>query len=328
MIWSIVTPLFLMTLFQTVHSFQLHSLQTSSQSHWSRIYSSNTEYCKHEITGTRIDQIEKLQGVWWTSNKREQLVNITSSFTIFDSSPMRVMYPFGGTSSIVTLRTFKLAQINKDTACWTSSPLSKTAQQHDTGQLDLLGADLPQAPTQQYWTRCTKKDEQMNWRSDGRNPVIPGFEQSLSSFMVMGGPNWSSSPADIVLACIKGAQYNKLDFVSSCLSSTNLNEKRRYCSILSEKFGTDDGIASSWSIIKYHHFSSDVCTFTIKVDAGSEKQQQREQQLLQFCLSRQKKMERGTPSILPTRLYDTFVDIELLAHGKMWMVDRILVPCY
>lgn len=268
----------------------------------------------------RTEQIEMLQGVWWTSDTRDQLVRITSSYAIFDapqsheSSPP-VMYPFGGTDEIVTLRTFKLdtASLSGDdkrysslSPNWISSPISKVRASSSDSQLS--------TPTSSAtWERCTNIET--HWQSK-QNGFIPGYEASLTTLIMSGGSHWSSSPVDIVRACISifkgGAQGGHLSLSSLVVESES---NKREMAILPNVLST----SSSLHIVKYHHFSPDVCTVLVQISGNKLRN-------FQFCLSRDK--QRVVESKLPTSLlYDSVADIELCAKGKVWMVDHVRTVC-
>ena len=173
----------------------------------------------------RIEQIDNIQGVWWTSEPKDQLVEIRSSYAIFDvmqktyvssTSPMppAVAYPLGGTDDIVTLRTFKLAVPlplhNGDWIPeWIASPTSKVTVQRGGGTA--IGIESPSVQTVSptpstslTWIRCDNPDE--FWRSDR---VVQGYdERSLITLESSGGPHWSASPVDVIRACMKGAMSN------------------------------------------------------------------------------------------------------------------------
>lgn len=179
----------------------------------------------------RIEQIENIQGVWWTSEQRDQLVEIRSSHAIFDvmqktyvssTSPMppAVAYPLGGTDDIVTLRTFKLAVSSPSQNGvffpeWIASPTSKVSVQRGGGTA--IGIESPSVQTVSptpttslTWIRCDNPDE--CWRSDR---VVQGYEeQSLSTIESSEGPHWSASPVDILRACMKCVMSK--DYTSGC----------------------------------------------------------------------------------------------------------------
>mmetsp|Transcript_14307 Transcript_14307/g.33307 ORF Transcript_14307/g.33307 Transcript_14307/m.33307 type:complete len:420 (-) Transcript_14307:176-1435(-) len=169
----------------------------------------------------RIEQINNIQGVWWTSERKDQLVEIRSSYAIFDvmqntyvssTSPMppAVAWPLGGTDDIVTLRTFKLSLPSLShygdwIPEWIASPTSKVSVQRGGGTA--IGIESPSVQTVSptpttslTWIRCDNPDE--CWRSDR---VVQGYEErSLTTLECSEGPHWSASPVDILRACMKG----------------------------------------------------------------------------------------------------------------------------
>ena len=101
---------------------------------------------------------------------------------------------------------------------------------------------------------------------------------------------------------------------------------------VSDYFASADGI-SSWSIIKSHYFSPDVCTLGVKIaTAGSDTNVL----FFELCLSREDtKHEKNESSetlsssfdddekLPPSLLFNSIMDVELLVNGKTWVVDHI-----
>uniref|UniRef100_A0A7S3Q9B8 Uncharacterized protein n=1 Tax=Chaetoceros debilis TaxID=122233 RepID=A0A7S3Q9B8_9STRA len=381
----------------------------------------------------RTEQIEKLQGIWWTSEQKDQLVQINSSYATFDApqrkqgtststnntgtntaSPPAVVYPLGGTDEIVTLRTFKLLPSSTSTTSKSRSRRSSRNNHphhhhhdyhhhHDDNNGDGDGDISPQwisspvsqdqASRQEHamkisscstWERCT--DPQRYWMSERQQPhsrshVIPGYEPSLITLMMNGGPHWSSSPVDVVRACIKGVQIEDFELLSSLhqyyyhydvsdVNSVNVNNP---ISIGAEKgqgrggkgmgMGMGMGMVtlltnftsiSSWSIVKYHHYSPDVCIVHVELQNNSNHKQsgsggggihsnhhhghgnddQRSQSQSQtqtcctrtcfeFCLSRDMQGARRESKLPPSLLFDSMTDIELCVKGKVWAIDHV-----
>lgn len=345
----------------------------------------------------RSEQIEKIQGVWWTNEQKDQLVEIKSSYAIFDAPqksyisskpPAAVVYPLGGTEEIVTLRTFKLLAAHTSTTCnndpdvvvdvpqWISSPTSKVSvQQREGGG---ISAAVASSSSTFPWERC--KDPEKYWKS---SQVIQGYEESLTALLASEGPHWSASPVDILRACIQGLQCgNNMELVSSLcrfslkpspsLSSsssstssttTSVNIGRRNSNInsnseavigLSNYFATTKGVVvPSWSIVKCHYFSPDVCTLRVKIGtaintisgtSNNNHSSDGTSSSFDFCLSREKKKktknanrtaiatesESSSPSsssssnkLPPSLLFDSIMDVELLVNGKTWAIDHI-----
>ena len=310
----------------------------------------------------RTEQIERIQGVWWTSENREQLVEIKSSYAIFDAPqksyvsttsamPPAVAYPLGGTEDIVTLRTFKMvvptpSEENAVVPEWIPSPTSKVSVQRGGGSaIGTTGQRVsPSYSSTFQWERCT--DPESRWKSDR---VVQGFEANLTTLLASEGPHWSASPVDVVRACIEGLQSNNQGLVhslcrfswevastsSSSSSSVNIGRKGMDDEALesvSDYFASADGI-SSWSIIKSHYFSPDVCTLGVKIaTAGSDTNVL----FFELCLSREDtKHEKNESSetlsssfdddekLPPSLLFNSIMDVELLVNGKTWVVDHI-----
>ena len=192
----------------------------------------------------RSEQIEKIQGVWWTSEQKDQLVEIKSSYAIFDAPqksyisstssissmkpPAAVVYPLGGTEEIVTLRTFKLAHTTCTTCTsasadhddpvvaavvipqWISSPTSKVSVQQRGGGGGGTAAASSSSSSTFLWERCKHPEEY--WKS---GQVIQGYEESLIALLASEGPHWSASPVDVLRACIQGVQGDNMELVSS-----------------------------------------------------------------------------------------------------------------
>ncbi|VEU43049.1 unnamed protein product [Pseudo-nitzschia multistriata] len=303
----------------------------------------------------RNDQIERIQGVWWTSENREQLVEIKSSYAIFDAPqqsyvsttstmPPAVAYPLGGTDDIVTLRTFKLVAptkvISEENATvdavpeWIPSPTSKVAVQRGGGSaIGTTGQKVsPSSSSAFRWELCT--DPEGKWKSDR---VVQGFEENLTTLLASEGPHWSASPVDVVRACIEGIRSNNLELVHSlCLFQSEMEETSEICSgkkakdnevleILADHFA-DAERPLSWSIVKSHYFSPDVCTLSVQIASAGT---------FDFCISRADKARRGegqgtcSPSkrrdkLSPSLLFDSITDVELLVNGKTWEIDHIV----
>mmetsp|Transcript_14719 Transcript_14719/g.30444 ORF Transcript_14719/g.30444 Transcript_14719/m.30444 type:complete len:413 (-) Transcript_14719:284-1522(-) len=313
----------------------------------------------------RTEQIERIQGVWWTSENREQLVEIKSSYAIFDAPqksyvsttsamPPAVAYPLGGTEDIVTLRTFKMevptpSEDNAVVPEWIPSPTSKVSVQRGGGSaIGTTGQRVSPCYSSTFqWERCT--DPENCWKSDR---VVQGYEANLTTLLASEGPHWSASPVDVVRACIEGLQSNNQGLVhslcrfswgvastsssssSSSSSSVNIGRKgmdNEALESVSDYFASADG-PSSWSIVKSHYFSPDVCTLGVKIaTAGSDTNGPS----FEFCLSREdtkhKKRESSESSSLldygeklpPSLLFNSVMDVELLVNGKTWVIDHI-----
>jgi hypothetical protein len=302
--------------------------------------------------------------VWWTSEERDQLVEIRSSYAIFDAlqqsyvsttSPMppAVAYPLGGTDDIVTLRTFKLAvphENNDDDGDdgegievpqWISSPTSKVSVHRGGGtaigtESPSIQAVTPTPSTSFLWERCTNPDE--CWKSDR---VIQGYEQSLTTLLASEGPHWSASPVDVLRACLKGVRDDDYDLVDSLCrflddsqqastSGVNIGRKNSNSeALLSISYAFEKG-ASSWSIIKCHYFSPDVCTLKVSIGSACD---ENETKTFEFCLSRERKKPRRASDhddddyddnkMPASHLFNSIMDVELLVNGKTWAVDHI-----
>lgn len=269
----------------------------------------DTSSCSKQQRLHRTDQIERLQGIWWTSDQQDQLVHINSSYAIFDNHQMQetssppVMYALGGTDDIVTLRTFKLSSFeNNSSPQWVSSPVSKA------------NTSMQRRQVVDTWERCL--DVEKYWKSDFDDPkgvIVPGYEESLALLLMAGGSHWSSSPVDIVRACIKGAQSNNARLMSSSVVESASN-KRGIVALSNCAAST-----TAWSIVKCSHFSPDVCVIQVSIGESFRK--------FQFCLSRDGDRERLESSLPPSLLFDSTVDIELCLKGKVWMIDHIRMIC-
>lgn len=279
----------------------------------------------------RTEQIEKLQGTWWTSERKQQLVQINSSYAIFDCAPQctsrkgtqrAVMYPLGGTDEIVTLRTFKLVS-TYPIPQWAPSPTSKEnskKHQYNVNKKEEKSNKKDSSSSNSFcWELCANPEKY--WKSNRNQAPIPGYEESLSNLIQSGGPIWSSSPVDIVRACIKGVQSGNIDLVSSVCRFQPLSKSRHSRSNQKSRMALFDfATISSWSIARYHHYSPDVCTLHIKIDekGGAELKSQ----YYEFRMSRDD--DRGADSKLPPSLsFDSVLDIKLCVEGKVWRIDNI-----
>ncbi len=290
-----------------------------------------------QIMTQRIQQIEKIQGTWWTSEKKDQLVEIHSSYAIFDSpnpNAPAIMYPLGGTDSIVTLRTCKLVSTTPIPQ-WSSSPTSKVHNRDGGGVLSV--------PNISVWEKCSNPAQY--WKSN-RQKIIPGYEVALVNLM-SGGPLWSASPVDVVRASIKCFQ--------ECADKTKDRDAHSHSdaafetllSICKCQKSIDLGLShftlttsSSWSIIKCQYYSPDVCILYVRISDNKGEGEQQDH-LFSFCLSRENRQsisrnghedEHTHPSFYSSKLppslqYDTPMDIELCVQGKVWMLDHIRRAC-
>lgn len=291
------------------HSLSM-SEKNSSRNNSVRI-GEDTSSCSKQQRPRRTDQIDRLQGVWWTSDQRDQLVHITSSYATFDNHQMQetssppVMYTLGGTDHIVTLRTFKLLLSSESNSSpqWVSSPVSKAS------------TSMQRRQVVDTWERCL--DVEKYWKSnnfhDLKGATVPGYEESLSLLLMSGGSHWSSSPVDIIRACIKGAQSKNARLVSSAVVESASNER----GILALTNCTAS--TTAWSIVKCSHFSPDVCVIQVSIGESFQK--------FQFCLSRDQDRERLESRLPPSLLFDSTADIELYLKGKVWMIDHIRMVC-
>lgn len=270
----------------------------------------------------RIDQIEQLQGVWWTCNKEEQLVEIKSSYATFDapqdipqaaekiaSSYPAIVYPLGGSDDIVTLRSLKLVQLSP-VPQWSSSPTSST-----------------RSATTTSWKKCTNPKKY--WKTNIKKSIL-GYEHSLIN-LLLGGRHWSSSPVDVVRACIIGCQKNDEYFREN--QNVLLALCRSY-ETLSRHFSSSSGsVSTSWSIVKSQFYSQDVCVIGVQMSNGT---------YLDFCLTREKNASaRGgdeknqfvseevkSTKLPPSMLFNSMMDVELCVSGKSWIIDHVHeVPC-
>lgn len=250
----------------------------------------------------RIEQIGKLQGVWWTSEKKEQLVEINSSYAIFDApqnipdaadtSHPAILYPLGGSDDIVTLRSSKLVQLSPIPQ-WASSPTSRNK--------GIISS----------WKKCI--DPEKYWKTNVKKS-IPGYEEALVN-LLFGGRHWSSSPVDVVRAFIMGCQSNYFrknteTFLALCRCRSFENPSQFYT-------------VSSWSIVKSKFFSQDVCVIAVKVS---------DDKYFDFCLTREyatrSSDEKNQPhepksKLPPSMLYASVMDVELCLSGKSWVIDHI-----
>ena len=182
---------------------------------------------------------------------------------------------------------------------------------------------------------------------------------------------------DVVRACIKGVQIEDFELLSSLhqyhhydVSDVNVNNP---ISIGAEKgqgrggkgmgMGMGMGMVtlltnftsiSSWSIVKYHHYSPDVCIVHVELKNSNHKQSgsggmhsnhhhghgtddQRSQSQSQtqtcctrtrtcfeFCLSREREGARRESKLPPSLLFDSMTDIELCVKGKVWAIDHVV----
>lgn len=301
----------------------------------------------------RTQQIESMQGVWWTTEQKEQLVEIRSSYAIFDAlqntyvsstSPMppAVAYPLGGTDDILTLRTFKLdaSKSTKRSLQWIASPTSKVSVQRGGGTA--IGIESPSiqmvsptSTTSLAWKRCTNPDE--FWKSD---KVVQGHEECLGNLLESEGPHWSASPVDVLRTCLKGIQSNDRDLVDSLCRFSDLspssvvnigreirqkNNSEALHSI-SKYFDISGGV-SIWSVVGCHYCSPDACTLKVSIANQGD-----ENKTFEFCLSREtKKPDRTSdddtdPSdnkMPASNLFNSIMDVELLVNGKTWAIDHI-----
>lgn len=336
----------------------------------------------------RTKQIERIQGVWWTSEQKDQLVEIKSSYAIFDAPqksyvsstsplPPAVAYPLGGTDDIVTLRTFKLGVVANNEGSkdgddettvvpeWIASPTSRVSVQQQQGTTSstsssstLLGTEPPtNAPTTFLWERCS--DPQDHWKSDR---VVQGYEESLTTLLASEGPHWSASPVDVLRACIQGVQCDDMDLVFSLCrfvlgpsprasernreGRNNSNKNREALLALSNYFARADGV-SSWSIVKSHYFSPDVCTLRVAFSGIASRDNDHSCPSFEFCLARDARKKnnnnnsntcRSSSSSSSSRnklpaslLFNSIMDVELLVKGKTWAIDHIIIcsrnPC-
>ena len=307
----------------------------------------------------RTQQIESIQGVWWTSEEKDQLVEIRSGYAIFDvmqktyvssTSPMppAVAYPLGGTNDIVTLRTFKLEvpipSENGEVACqWVPSPTSKVSVQRGGGTA--IGVESPSvqmvSPTSStsfLWERCTNPQE--FWKSDR---VVQGYEESLTTLLSSEGPHWSASPVDVLRACMRGIQSDDMDSVDAlCRFAGPLpalameggatigreHSNNDALNSISEYFKSTGGV-STYSIVNCHYYSPDVCTLRIKISNPNNNENHK---TFEFCLSRKKRKpdrtseERESSSdnkVPAVDLFDSIMDVDLLVNGKTWAIDHI-----
>jgi hypothetical protein len=314
-----------------------------------------------------------MQGVWWTSEQKDQLVEIRSSYAIFDAfqntyvsttSPMppAVAYPLGGTDDIVTLRTFKLLvprtnnNVDDITPQWVPSPTSKVSVHRGGGTA--IGTESPSiqtvSPTSTTsfgWERCTNPET--CWKSDR---VVQGYEESLTTLLASEGPHWSASPVDVLRTIMKGVQSDNSDLVDSlCRFSIDSppkaavsagpgvnigrkNSNRDALLSISEYFDEATGGVSSWSIIKCHYFSLDVCTLRVSISNPSNENKNNSSasasssKTFEFCLSREtKKPDRpsnnrrssGKNKMPASHLFNSIMDVELLVNGKTWAIDHV-----
>ena len=328
----------------------------------------------------RTKQIERMQGVWWTSEQKDQLVEIRSSYAIFDAfqntyvsttsqMPPAVAYPLGGTDDIVTLRTFKLLvptpipsdlknsnDANEIAPQWVPSPTSKVSVQRGGGTA--IGTESPSiqtvSPTSTTsfgWERCTNPET--SWKSDR---VVQGYEESLTTLLASEGPHWSASPVDVLRTIMKGVESDNSDLVDSLCrfsidsppkeavsagSGVNIgrkNSNRDALLSISEYFDEATGGVSSWSIIKCHYFSSDVCTLRVSISNPSDENKKNSttsaisSKAFEFCLSREtKKPDRpsnnrkssGNNKMPASHLFNSIMDVELLVNGKTWAIDHV-----
>jgi len=250
---------------------------------------------------SRSEQIKKIQGIWWTSPERNQLVEINSSYAIFDipnafqdSNSPAILYPLGGTNEVVTLRTCKLLSTSP-TLQWSSSPTSKHQE------------------TISCWEKCANPDE--HWKSDCQK-IIPGYEKALVNY-ICGGPVWHASPVDVVRSCIRCVQNQKekadIDANVEILEAL-CNEGSNSCI----KQITELGSIMMWSIVKCNFQSPDICTLLVKISCGEI------DQFIYFCLSRVKRSAEYTSKLPTSLIYNTPMDIDLYLNGKVWMLEKIL----
>lgn len=276
----------------------------------------------------RNEQIESVQGVWWTSEKKDQLVEIRSSYAIFDvvqktyvssTSPMppAVAYPLGGTKDIVTLRTFKLVTPSSSGSIpeWTPSPTSKVSVQRGGGTA--IGTESPSIQTVSptpttclRWIKC--ESPELSWRSDW---VVQGYdENSVATLEASGGPHWSACPVDVLRACMKGVaskdyrsrgsdlvnslcRFSQLPKTATALGDSegvNIGRKHRDHEALrsiGDLFERCSGSTPQWSIIKCHYVSPDGCTLSIEITSTKNSDTKK----YEFFLSRKtKKFDRAS----------------------------------
>jgi len=261
----------------------------------------------------RAKQIESLQGIWWTSDQKDQLVEINSSYAIFDapqhvknSNALAIMYPLGGTDDIVTLRTCKLVSTTPIPQ-WTSSPTTKIHRR--AGKTTNVSC----------WEKC--KYPKQYWRSNPEK-TVPGYEDSLVN-LIHGGPFWSASPVDVVRAFIKC-------FQGKGHAATNYETLASLCNWRSSTYIGLSHFAtiSSWSIVKCYYYSPDVCTISVKMICNSGDDHD---QFFDFHLTRGDNKNNNDESngyrhgskLPPSLLFDSTMDVELCVNGKSWVVEHV-----